>query len=70
MCEFKLIMMVFFFLMQLGVRYVWVDGVNTGFNSLGVRESFYFWSDVSIELWSCGAILNGFLELDVCLSLW
>ena len=38
--------------MQLGVRCVWVDGVNTGFNSLGVSKSFYFWSDVSIELWS------------------
>ena len=41
-CGFKLIMMVFFFLMQLGVRCVRVDGVNTVFKFLRCKGKFIF----------------------------
>ena len=54
--------------MQLGVRCVWVDGVNTGFKFLRCNGKFFIFG-VMCPL-SCGTILNGFLELDVCLSLW
>ena len=42
-CEFKLIMMVFYFWMQLDVRCVWVDGVNKGFKFLRCKGKFLFW---------------------------